>query len=410
MFMINFFRVPKAQTLEALQVLQVDRLSIGKAVLTSRSYSRDNSSDFGESENAGALRVLGNKEFFKGDLIFQYLLMKVKPSRHTLLLAAAFCALRTVLPWCLDQALIPNYSFANCRQSKAFVALTELNLLFFVLVNVSFYLQAFSDIKRKRQILNQLNLMANIYAEKCDMTILPTINVLDRQTMYSWRTLYALNQEYGKKFFIRHKIFIPFVIGLLLLDGVLLFIVMSYLGKEGRIQSGDKEVEMYLLLALRVNLDLLLYFIMTLAILVMAASFNESYELPTDLLRKLSYSLENARTFKYQYVFKNSGKEQQVETLPEVDSVFEALCDEMRVRFTEENFEAEIEKLLKYYRSLSVSLESERDNNILRVLGMRISKQAVARGAAVIAPLLLAMQKNLFELVAKAYCKYPGRC
>ena len=416
MFMLNFLRIPKPQTLDALSILQVDRLHATHKNKLSTSKQRQAQASSDSEETSTKLNTIGNNEYFSGELLFHYIVLKMRDLKmNDILIAIVFVMIRIVVPMILDFLLIPDFSFANCKTSLTMVILVDINLMFFMFVNFLFYLQALTDIRQKKKILNQINQMANIYAEKSELTILPTLNVLDPQSMYTWRSLYTINQEYGRKFFIRHKIYIPFVLIILLIDFLLLYMITSYLSSNGRAKSMDFSVLSYVMLSIRVNFDILLYFIMTLAILVISASFNESYELPTDILRKLTFCLKNAKQFKYQYVFKDGIQklkkgEEFVQTLPELDPIYCSLCDEMRIRWHPEEFDQKIDNLVDYYEDLLQSLESEKVNNVLTIAGIRISKQFIAKACTVIIPVILALQKSLLQVIITTYCKYPNRC
>ena len=393
-FQINFLKLPQQITMHALEAMKSSIHLVPDA-------------KFSVVEEQDTKQP--NTRYFAGDTIFQFLLTKNKDLGKSMrYISLLYCLVRWLGPLVFDKIYLGRrYFFANCSTSTTLLILIELNMFFFVFVNISFYTQAISDICRKRAVMMHLNGMVSFYSEVSEKTILPIVNIFDITSIISWRTLYTLNQEYGKKFFIRHKIFMQVIVGLIIFDGLLLYSVGNFMSNK----VADDYLWM-IIFSVRVDLDLILYFILTIQLLIFSASFNESYDVPTDLLHKMVYVVDMARTYRHIYVYQSeaSCSEQRlsVSSCPsgmhyqlENDTIFVRLCAQLRMRIPEDQFETHTLKLKETYELLIKSLESERDNNILRVLGARISKQVIARAAAVLIPVILALQKGLCDLLIR---------
>lgn len=391
-FQINFLKLPQQVTLQALESFKssIHMTSEGKVAVPQPEDCRQ-----------------ANTRYFAGDTIFQFLLTKNKDLGKSMrVISLVYCLMRWLGPLIFDKMYLgKRYFFANCSTSTTLMILIQLNMFFFVFVNISFYSQAILDICRKRAVMVHLNNMVSFYSEVSEKTVLPIVNIFDITSVISWRSLYTLNQEYGKKFFIRHNIFMQVIVGLIVFDGLLLYSVGNFMGKK----TPDDYLWL-IILSLRVDMDLILYFILTIQLLVFSASFNESYDVPIDLLHKMVYLVDMARIYRNTYVYNQDASELRLSytSAPsglnyqlENDVIFERLCKQLRLRVPEERFEEHTLKLKETYELLIKSLESERDNNILRVLGARISKQVIARGAAVLVPVILALQKGLFDLLIR---------
>jgi len=404
-FQINFLRMPKIRTMDALVFLEQCRVpSKQKELLSMDENTRELNSRL-HSLSDHEVREPENKDdkprYFDGEVIYHYLVAKNKEvNLSTIPRTFLYCFIRLIVPIVIDKYVIGIKYWGNCTMSTIFIILADLNIFFFVFVNVSFYLQAVIDIKRKRMILDQMNNLLLLHQENRKKVNLPVVNIFDPMSLYGWRSLYTVNQEYGKKFFIRHRIFTPFIIILMILAGSGLALLLAVI--PTKLEQGDP-AKGWILLAVRVNIDLILYFIITIHLLITSASFNDSYEQPTDLLRRLILLLQNAKLFKEYYVLQRVDKWREGNDFrPELDGVFLALCAEISKKIPESEIDSRLDYIINYSNVLKTSLESERDNNILKVLGIRINKQILTRIAAILIPVLIALQKSLIDAMIKS--------
>ena len=386
--MLSFFRKPKQYTIDSLNTLYTDRSTID------------------DYNNKMSILCLEEREYYKGDLIYHYIIKKMNSMKKIsgMRLTVLFLCIRLLIPAIIDIILIPDYMSSFSFSDAVYIILCELNICFFVFVNIWFYLQAYTDILRKQSIINQLNRMADMYRESKDISILPTVNLIDIQSMYTWRSLYTINQEYGKKFFIRHKIYIPFVIILMMVDSILLALTMLYIRK--RTHNIDDNSSMIYIMMIRIDIDLMLYYVMTVIILYISSDLNDKYNKPTDILKKLIYTIDNIRIFKDLYIYNNR------DDTDEIDIIHTLLCNEIRYRYAgdKDTFDNSMITLSKYYRTLYESFEYERKNCMIKVFGVRVTKQIIYRTSAIVIPILLAVQNKLIEMGVDIYCKYPNRC
>lgn len=387
-FFIKFFVQPQQCTVLELRKgerrgIRCDssidsKVDIQPEILTNLAETEENQSN------------LPTPTYFSGAQVFKFILNTIRNDNKIFILSVLVAIIRTFLPIALDRIIFSSFTFINCPYKNTWLALLELNLALFVFVNIGFYAQAIMDIKRRRELMKRFKLMLNPYMEKTTKTSLPIVDLLDTTSIYGWRSLYTVNLEYGKKFFVRHTMFMPIVVLTLGLCIGLFYIATSYVTRH--MQEDSKFVDLLIVTMTRISLDIFILLLMTAKLLIISASFNQLYQQPVELLRSLVYKFENIVRF----------SDDAMEHYIEKDEVVNALCIELRKRYPDKSLRQEFLKdLIKYYHVTIDSLDSEMKQNVLKIANMRISKRALSSVAALLIPAILTVQKSALDAIMK---------
>jgi hypothetical protein len=332
--------------------------------------------------------ALQKPTYFCGTQIFRFILMGVHKSSKVMLFVLVLSLARISLPIIWDRMIFNRTYFSDCPILTVRLFILELNLAFFILTNIGFYSQAIIDIQRRSSIMKTFKLMLNPYMEKTTKTTLPILDLFDKTSIYGWRCLYTLNLEYGKKFFIRHTMFIPIVFLVMVTCTALLFGVTSYIDKH--VHEDSRFVDLLTITMTRIAFDMLILLLMTAKLLIIAASFNELYDEPVQLLRSLIFKMENILNF----------SDDAMEHYEEKDQVMNALCDELRKRYPEKDTRNKaLIDIISYYKVTIDSLESEMQQNILKVANIKITKRLLSSVAALAIPAIFTIQRRALDVL-----------
>ena len=387
-FAIRFLVSPKPKLLQAFRLIEQGRRfslqKLRKKMSQNTTIMEDGGNELITEE------IERDRSYFKGHVIFRFILSKrwTDFNMH-MLISVIVVLIRIVIPLCGDRIIVDGHNFLEKLRFNPILLTVEFNLLFFVFLNGANYWQAIIDIKRKKKVLNQLNYMVKIYADKSKKTSLPIIDLFDKTSIYGWRSLYTVNQEYGKKFFARHRMFLPFVLLVLVVDIGCLFFILKTLATNQKDENSF--YQNLFLVAQRMYLDVIIFLGMTILMCLEAASFNSSYNEPVEMLRIIIEKLET---------IKNFHREIQHDEMVENDPIFLILFNEAKEVYQPDQLEEKLKDLIEYYKTTIHSLEIEKYENELTIMGVRITQRLLSSGLAVLAPLLLTLSKQLAELIA----------
>lgn len=385
-FFIRFFVQPQENTVLELRQWEQQELSRDSSIDSKidKQPAMFESQIVEDSSEDQALKPT----YFSGAQIFRFVLKSVPKPKLTLLIIILLVAIRICLPFMWDRLVFNKASFSDCPVLTTRLIILEINLSLFVFINIAFYTQAIIDIRRRRAVMKKFKLMLNPYMEKTTKTILPIVDLLDKTSIYGWRSLYALNLEYGKKFYIRHSMFIPVVALVLVICTALLYILTGVVSSNMQVNS--RLIDLLTITLSRIMIDLDILLLMSAKLLIIAAGYNDLYEEPVELLRMLAYKLENILQF----------SDEAIEHFEEKDQVLNALYDELQKRYPDkETRRRELKDLIKYYKVTIESLDSEMNQNVLKLANIKISKRLLGSAAAVALPFLLTIQKRAIEVL-----------
>lgn len=399
-FFVHFLRMPRPKTVIALSYM-VDNLRMEQLESVEESkYRKPRTVKMGDQEDSQM------RTYFAGECVFHYIISKnktVKLNRLYFVIVITFVRVVAVfiLEWWMFKD--PVWGYGKTNYDFLLGVFIQANITYFLVSNIGFFSVAITDILRKINVLAQINLMADMDSERSEKCILPLINFFDETSLYSWRALYTVAKEYGKKFFIRHKIFMRLVLAFLLLDFLALFYLVNHF------PSDPYAKRLLVSLALSIDLDMGVYLFMVVYLILVAARFNSKLKQPTAILQKLIELLRIIKQFKSIFIHDCQDPHEPLSfTLYEQqikDPVFRAFLLDLKKNLPLADVDSELDRLIQCYTILRDSIEFERENNSLSVLGVRLSSQLMFRSLALIIPAVLAIQQPLIEAIFDCHAK-----
>ena len=119
---------------------------------------------------------------------------------------------------------------------------------------------------------------------------LPTVNLLDITSLYSWVKMRTISKDYGKKFFKRNEI----LISVLFVYMVVIFLLFTivYLGRLPLLSKEQEIVFMFILFY-----DFVIFLVLILSVFFNSARFNNYYDAHIYRLAKIRALLKEIHTF-----------------------------------------------------------------------------------------------------------------
>ena len=118
---------------------------------------------------------------------------------------------------------------------------------------------------------------------------LPTVNLLDITSLYSWVKMRTISKDYGKKFFKRNEILISVMF--VYMVAILLLFTVIYLGRLPL--SEEQEIVFMSILFY----DFMIFLVLILSVFFNSARFNNYYDAHIYRLAKVRAMLKEIHTF-----------------------------------------------------------------------------------------------------------------
>lgn len=346
--------------------------------------------------------------YFNTLTIFFYLLIRSNAKVYAMwAVSIAVGIVKTFGPYLLTMNLKKESPFKNTQEFCITLAI-NLFLLYLNTHNIAYFLLAIMDLNRKNSISEQLSNINSIHKTQGNFRYLPMVNFLDFASLWSWKSMLAINRNYGKKYFIRHQMFLAFV---------LVVTVTNYYVLKKVLENTDKiEEESFesIGVCFFIYFDLLSFYGMFLTLLIKAGNFNEFYSDHQYKIQTKVLILERIRLFQKHYV-KNQAAEPEKESernslIPRSttnqlfsdqisNSLLKALCGEIGAQVPSERVDYHLEQLIKYHKTMNEDLSNENATESMRIIGIKISKQIIQSVVLFCMPFALELHHKLCLLI-----------
>lgn len=353
---------------------------------------------------------LGNPKrtarFYNSLTVFYYLLVRSNTKVYGLW-AISFLVgiIKTFGPYFIASGIKQEYPFKNKAEFCITLAL-NLFLLYLNTHNIAYFLLAIMDLDRKNSVSSQLSNINSIHRTQGNIRYLPMINFLDFTTLWSWKSMLTINKNYGKKYFIRHQMFLAFV----LITTLTNYYVLKKVLEDST--GFDKEEYESISVCFFIYFDLFSFYWMLLTLLIKAGNFNSYYSEHLYRIQTKVLVLEKVRLFQRHYVRGSSTINQngRASLIPKVyskhlfsdgisNSLIKALCSEIYHQIPRERIDYHLEQLIKYHRSMIEEITNEKDTESMKIIGIKISKQIIQSVVLFCMPFALELHHRLCILI-----------
>lgn len=254
---------------------------------------------------------------------------------------------------------------------------------------------AFTDLKRKISMMIELDQMLKPEKDSSNRKVLPTINVLEKASLLSWRKMRLATRDYGKKFFTRHNLFYPcLLIAMALLLGFLFAIKFEFFVMQEHLSKA---------LQLLVFQDFFTFGALVLILLYLGAGVNSFYEKHIFSLKNLhclvselldyqnhffpkSYDLAAGGGHNTSFAGSEAGRNKYCFAIKRIQHKFvfdKDLTDPLLARLAQEleklvamdEIENYLEELLEVYEKIINDLQHEEETGKLSIIGLKIDKK-----------------------------------
>jgi len=317
-------------------------------------------------------------KYYNGIHIFYHLVLKTKKKlRGVWLPAFGLAVVKSFLPFVVGSLLkneIPNLD----RQEMMIAGAVHLFLLYLNTYNIAYFILALFDLARKNLIQDQLTHMNSVHKKHDKRRLLPMINFLDFTSLSNWKGLLDMNRNYGKKFFLRHQIFLGFVFVMTLTSYLVLYLNLTSTDNISRVPYEKMAFWMF------IYFDLIFFYGMFIALMFSASKFNGFYSTNLARLRAKIQILEQIRLFQTHYLENHTHKNLiPVELSDKLfvsdisNSLLRALSREVKKQVPKKNMDVHLKELIKYHKTLVENLAKEQDSESIRIFGLSVTKQFI---------------------------------
>lgn len=272
------------------------------------------------SEKMNSITVCGDNtctflDFHRGKPILFYLIQKANKKhikRYVSLFCFSFGFVRGYIPTCLflgEIDLLPGNDWFE--QIAFFVMNTSLIVFYSYLMR--FIIQAYIDFSRKIFLMNQLEILISTERPK-SKKYLPTFNLLDITTAYSWSKMRRIVKDYGRRMTVRHELLLPVIFMYMIF--VYGFIWCSNL----KVVNLNKELMESIIPFLYIDFTVLT--ILTLSLLYFAARVNWFYNFHIYKIEKIKKLIKEMYIFREHYFGIDRGEEYSMIKMQD-DLIFE---------------------------------------------------------------------------------------
>lgn len=262
-----------------------------------------------------------------------------------------------------------------------------------VMIQYMFYSQAIVDVKRRLFVAAQLTHMISPKAIMSDEgKKFPTINLLDPRSLMAWLGMRRIGQDYGRKYFFRHEIFLPVTLFLAL---ILLICLAGTLYAIRVLKDVEDSLAAELLrLQVSMGIDCLLFFGSAFHFIYCAGKLNDDFSEHIAVIGKNRLIFKDLKLYKSIY-FRTfiAADDDEVDT---EDPFFGArskcylrskMAKEIIVRhkFNDDKpIEAEIDifidGIIEAHDNLLESIKHDSEHAYLTLLGLRVSQATALNG------------------------------
>ncbi len=342
--------------------------------------------------------------YFNTLTVFFYLVIRSNAKVYAMwAVSIAVGIVKTFGPYLLTMNLKKESPFKNTQEFCISLAINCF-LLYLNTHNIAYFLLAIMDLNRKNAISEQLSNINSIHKTQGNFRYLPMVNFLDFTSLWSWKSMLAINRNYGKKYFIRHQMFLAFVLVVTVTNYYVLKKVL-----EGTEKIEEESFE-NIGVCFFIYFDLLSFYGMLLTLLIKAGNFNDFYSDHQYKIQTKVLILERVRLFQKHYV-SNAAVEaekegERVSLIPRTtasqlfsdqisNSLLRALCSEIRAQVPSERVDYHLEQLIKYHKTMNEDLSNENATEAMRIIGIKISKQVIQSVVLFCMPFALELHHKL---------------
>lgn len=332
-------------------------------------------------------------------VVFYYLVVKTRRKVYGLwLIAMVVGIVKSFGPYLLSCLIHNNFEFKLTLSACVGITI-NLFLLYLTVHNIAYFLLAIFDMNRKILISDQISGVNSIFKKECNGRLLPMINFLDFTSLFSWKSLLDINRDYGKKFFLRHQIFLAIV---------LIVTLTNYFVLDKNLQTAElfiKEDYEIVTFCFFIYFDSILFYAMFLMLLIKADKFNTFYTTNLYRLQTKILLLERVRLFQRHYL--NNKQESligedissQLFSSEISDHLLKALTLEVENQIPKAQIDHHLEQLVKFHKNLAENLEQERSSESVRIFGIKISKVLIQSIVLFCLPFVIKIHERLSELI-----------
>lgn len=314
--------------------------------------------------------------YYKGNAIFKYIVQQVNKKGKTklviILISIIIGITRTILP----VFVINTKGFSQMPKIKVWeyfsISLILLNTMFVITINLFLHLISYRDLIRKNAIMVEMNQMLLPRKAKSQPKLLPTINLIDQNSLLAWRKIRYIARDYGKKFSERHNLYLPIYIFILLVD---LIIIIGLRVKL--ISFAEEKVIFFQGICL---VDFISGSLQLLSMLYLAARVNSHYDQDKIALMQARSTIRELNAYK-EHFFDYEEEKEEVLVQQHLQIFEEDVQDALTAKFAQKLIEmigykkdpsSYLENLLGIYDEILEELDIEKEFGMLKIFGFGV--------------------------------------
>ena len=337
-------------------------------------------------------------KYYNGIHIFYHLVLKTKKKMKGVWLPAFGLAIvKSFIPL-VFAAMIKSGRPELDRQEMMIAGFVHLFLLYLNTYNIAYFLLAIFDLGRKSLIQDQLTNINAVHKKHDKRRLLPMINFLDFTTLSNWKGLLDLNRNYGKKFFLRHQIFLAFVFLMTITSYLVLYVNLT--STENIDKASFEKVAFWMF----IYFDLIFFYSMFIALMFSASKFNGFYSTNLARLRSKIHILEQIRLFQSHYLENQQHKNLIPNELSDSlftdsisNSLLRAISREVKKQVIPSSMDYHLKELIKYHRTLIENLSKEQESESVRVFGISVTKQFIQSFVVFFMPFIIKLHHEFLS-------------
>lgn len=242
---------------------------------------------------------------------------------------------------------------------------------FMIFTAAVFYKAALIDLQRKHYVLKNIGLLISSRnnREIAEKKWLPSFNLADPQSVSGWINLRKITQNYGRRFFLRHELFMT-ATSIMIYHSITLAFGLKYILENLKEPITEKIEDLtYVLL-----IQFVLMSILTRRLVRAAAKGNKVIDKHIEILKRNRDLIQQFMNYE-EFYFGDGDKKGVFAGEGELSFVQRRLVEEVRMRG--ESVKEVLEGLLKRYEQGVMELEDERKFEGVKLYGNIVSRRNV---------------------------------